>query len=286
MLNWSNTRGLCATLMGLLPVVASPADVPGAAATTPRAEALATPDEQTSRSGQYASEVPADEVDSIEQPIPAGDSEDSIPVANEASFVVGNDFRTRGGYDESLKHVSKLDYHGTRYVDCEHYPLEIHTARPDQIGTIVTIGASSRHEARKSGKAIVIRGRAQGIPSEVERVLLETFDFDTPVIALEKNDPTVIPVGMKKLPGTLTWKFQVKRTGPHYRILYVDSHFGEVVRFTIKDATGASIVDVALHDYRVIDGIRVAFAADYRTPEGTLLASDRFERVEVKRTGS
>jgi hypothetical protein len=288
MLKCSNTRPLCAALMGLLPVVASSADVPACdgRSSTLRAEAPAATDQQTSGSGQYASEVPADEVNSIEEPITGGDSEDSIPVANEVSFVVGNDFRTRGGYDETLKHVAEVNYYGTRYLDCEHYPLEIHAARPDRITSIVSAGPTVTHVARKSGNAIVIRGRAQGIPSEIERALLETFDFDTPIVALENKDPAVAPAGMQKLPGTLAWMFKVKRAGPHYRILYVDSHFGDVVRFIIKDAAGAVVVDVALHDYRAVEGIRVPFAADYHSAEGTLLASDRFERVEVKRTGS
>jgi hypothetical protein len=199
---------------------------------------------------------------------------------------VGNNFRTLGGYDETLKRIAEVDYYGTRYVDCEHYPLQIHTARPDRIATIVTTGASSEHQARKWGESIVIQGRAQGIPLEVERALLETFDFDTPVIALEKKDPAVTPVGMEKLPGILAWKFKVKRPGQHYRILYVDSHFGDVVKFTIKNAAGDSVVDVTLHDYRAVEGIRVPFAADYRSPDGALLASDRLERIEVKRTGS
>lgn len=275
-----NTGSLCAALVGLLPVVASSADVPAAAA---ESQAPAAPGAQTSGSGQYASEVPPDEVNSIEDQITGGDSEDSIPVANEVSFVVGNDFRKHGGYDETLKSVAEVDYYGTRYLDCEHYPLEIHAARPDRISTIVTTGTASRHVARKSGNAILIRGPALGIPSEVERALLETFDFDTPVVALESKDPAITPAGMQKLPGALTWKFKIKRASPYYRILFVDSHFGDVVRFTIENATGASIVDVTLHDYRAVEGIRVPFAADYRSPDGTLLASDRLERVEVKR---
>jgi hypothetical protein len=286
MLQRSNFRPFYAALVGLLLVIASSADVPAA---VPEADGPAAPPpaSHSSGSGQYASEVPPDEVNnSIEDPITGRDSEDSIPVANEVSFVVGNDFRVRGGYDESLKRVVKVDYYGTRYVDCEHYPLEIHAARPDRLSTIVTTGTSSGHEARKSGKAIVIRGHAQGIPLDIERALLETFDFDTPVVALEQKDPAVTPVGMQKLPGVLAWKFQVKRAGPYYRILYVDSHFGDVVRFTVMSAGGMSVLDVALHDYRAVEGIRVPFAADYRSPDGSLLASDRLERVEVERTGS
>jgi hypothetical protein len=283
MLKRFNTGSLCAALVGLLPVMASSADVSAAA---PETAAPAAPGQQTSGSGQYASEVPPDEVNGIEEPITGGDTEDSIPVANEVSFVVDNDFRKQGGYDETLKSVAEVDYYGTRYLDCEHYPLEIHATRPDRITTTVTTGTASRHVASKSANAIVIRGPAQGIPSEVERALLETFDFDTPIVALESKDPAVTPAGMQKLPGVLTWKFKVKRASPYYRILFVDSHFGDVVRFTIDNATGASIVDVTLHDYRAVEGIRVPFAADYRRPDGTLLASDRIERVEVKRRAS
>jgi hypothetical protein len=212
-----------------------------ATATAARAEAPAPPGAQTS-DGKYASEVPPEEVNSIEEPVTGGEGEDSIPVANEVSFVVGNDFRSRGGYDETLKRIAEVNYYGTRYLDCEHYPLEIHAARPDRITTIVSGGRTARYVARKSGKAIVIRGHAQGIPSEVERALLETFDFDTPVVALKNKDPAVTPAGMQKLPGTLTWMFKVKRAGPHYRILYVDSHFGDVVRFIIRDAAALSLL--------------------------------------------
>jgi len=91
---------------------------------------------------------------------------------------------------------------------------------------------------------------------------------------------------MQKLPGMLTWKLEVDRNDGYRQILNVDSHYGDIVKFTILNAQGARILDVALHDYRAIEGIRVPFAIDYRSPDGTLLASDRLERVEVMRTRS
>jgi phytoene dehydrogenase-like protein len=94
------------------------------------------------------------------------------------------------------------------------------------------------------------------------------------------------PLGMQKLPGTLTWKLGVDRPGGYHQFLYVDSHNGDVVKSTIINAQGAPVLDVAPHDYRSIEGIRVPFATDYRSPDGTLLASDRVERVVVKRTRS
>jgi hypothetical protein len=159
-------------------------------------------------------------------------------------------------------------------------------ARSDRIATLVKTGGSLKFESRKSSKGIVIRGTPQGLAIEDERALLETFDFDTQIVDLEKKHPVIKPLGMQKLPGTLTWKLGVDRPGGYHQFLYVDSHNGDVVKSTIINAQGAPVLDVAPHDYRSIEGIRVPFATDYRSPDGTLLASDRVERVVVKRTRS
>ncbi len=241
-------------LLMLMPVTASAADAPSAG-------------------GGYASEVPQhvtiDKKDGAA--LAADDDAGSIPVAQELELV---------------KAVAQVEYYGTRYVDCEQYPLEVRTARPDRITTLINRGASSKFEISKSNKGVKIRGTPQGLGIEEERALLETFAFDTPVIELEKNRKVFKPLGMQKLPGMLTWKLEVDRPGGYHRILYVDSHTGDIDKFTIVNAQGAHVLDVGLHDYRVVDGIRVPFAIDYRRPDGALLANDRFESVKVKRTQS
>jgi hypothetical protein len=63
----------------------------------------------------------------------------------------------------------------------------------------------------------------------------------------------------------------------------VDSHYGDIIKFSIMNARGRHVLDVALHDYRAVAGIRVPFAIDYRHADETLLASDRFERISVTR---
>ncbi len=235
--------------------------------------------------GPYASEVPREEMGNQDQTTLATDQEQqSIPVADEIEFVKGNSFRKP--FEESLKTVAKVDYFGTRYVDCEHYPLEVHNARPDQVRLLMKTGDSSTFEGSKSSQGIKIRGAPQGLGVDEERALLATFDFDTPIIELERNQHALKPLGMQKLPGVLTWKLQVDRPGGYHRILYVDSHYGDIVKFTIMNAQGASVLDVSLHDYRGVAGIRVPFAIDYRRADGTLLASDRYERISVRRARS
>jgi hypothetical protein len=66
----------------------------------------------------------------------------------------------------------------------------------------------------------------------------------------------------------------------------LDSRYGDVVRERVTDAQGVPIVEIARHDFRIVEGSRFPFAVDYRRPNGELLASDRLERVEVKRTAS
>jgi len=275
-------------LLVLVPVASSS---PNAPATGTEAVATGNPDSAGGHppaDGVYASEVPkGDMTENRDEPtLTAEDDEGSIAVAQELDFVLGNSLRKRGGYDDTLKTVARVDYYGTRYVGCEQYSLEIRTARPDRIATLVKTAGSSKFESRKSSTGIVTRGKPQGLAIEQERALLEAFDFDTPIVDLEKKHPVIKPLGMQKLPGTLTWKLGVDRPGGYRQILYVDSHNGDVVKFTIINALGGPVLDVAPHDYRSIEGIRVPFATDYRSPDGTLLASDRIERVVVKRTRS
>ena len=86
----------------------------------------------------YASEVPErDVIDNKDGTALAADQDDgSIPVAEELDFVRDNSFRKT--FEQSLKTVADVTYHGTRYVGCEQYPREI--IRRDRI--------SSRHSSR------------------------------------------------------------------------------------------------------------------------------------------
>jgi hypothetical protein len=274
------------TLLGLAPAVWSSSSTPGTAY-----EAATNADPTPARapapaSGAYASEVPPEATDNQDQSTLAADKEEqTIPVAEEIDFVKGNSFRKP--FEESLKSVATVDYYGTRYVDCEQYPLEVHTARPNKVSLLMKTGDSSEFEGTNSNQGIRIDGTPQGLGIEEERALLETFNFDTPILELEKDQHAFKPLGMQKLPGILTWKLQVDRPrGSYHRILYVDSHYGDIVRFIIMSVQGARVLDVSLHDYRAVEGIRVPFAIDYRRADGTLLASDRYQRISVTRARS
>jgi hypothetical protein len=262
-------RALAGILIALIPITALSANANGG-------------------SGGYATEVPKSEtIDNKDGTALASDNEaDVIPVAEELDFVRENGFRDRGAFDGSLKKVTSVNYYGTRSVGAERFQLEVDEARPDSTRTLLKSTDAPVFEIRKSAAGISSRGAPRGLSVDEERALAETFEFDSPINALEKNDHAYKPLGMLKLPGILTWKLEAARPGKFRRIVYIDSHTGDVVRTKILDANGSRIVDFVLHDFRSVDGIRVPFAVDYRGSDGNLLASDRIERVEVKRSQS
>lgn len=239
--------------------------------------------QQASHSG-YASEVPADDAiqDKSASAVTSDGNQTTIPVAEEVDFVLQSGFRAHENFDNNLKKVARLDYFGARYVGCQQYSAEVHTARPNSVRTVIAAsGEPARLELSRAGDKTSASGPKRGLSLDMERVLLEAFDFDTPIVDLERDKHSYTPIGMEKLPGILAWKLRADLPQGNRRIVYVDSHTGDVVKFTIVDAKGAKILDVVQHDFRVIEGLRLPFAVDYRSPSGKDLANDRFQRVVV-----
>ena len=270
MFQYSSSSLAAVALLALVPVIASPAD-----GRSDQAAGNGAP------SAQYASEVPAaDLLDTKDATALAGQV--SLPIAQSVDEIVNQYLSARGGH-AGWNSIVKVDYYGTRYVDCQHYPMEMHTGRPNENRTLVKTGDSSKFEGVRSGAAISVRGDPQGLGLEHERVLLSTFDFYGVLVDWDKKKYMVKRLGMEKLPGVLTWKLEVDRPDGYRQVLYLDSHYGDIVMETIMDTHGIPILEIARHDFRSVDGARFPFAVDYRSPAGDLLASDRIERIDVKR---
>src|SRR5712692_746548 len=101
-------------LLVLMPIAASQAG----ASTPGSADETGGPDPGGSHAaagGAYASEVPQSElIDNKDGTALAADNDEgSIPVAQELNFILGNCFRKRGAYDDSLRTVARVEYYGT-----------------------------------------------------------------------------------------------------------------------------------------------------------------------------
>jgi hypothetical protein len=115
---------------------------------------------------------------------------------------------------------------------------------------------------------------------------LRVFDFDGAVVDWKEKHYTIKRLGMEKLPGVLTWKLEVDRPEGYRQILYLDSRYGDVVKELVMNTKGVPVVEILRHDFRAVEGSRFPFAVDYKSPNGEMLASDRLERIEVKRKSS
>jgi hypothetical protein len=235
-------------------------------------------------SAAYASEVPPDEVDNSQEEA-IGTGQQSLPIAQSVSEIVDQHVQGRGGY-EHLKGIAGVDYTGTRYVDCEHYPLQARTARSNQSRTWIKIGDGSTVESVRSDDDIQVHGAPQGLRIEQERALLQTFDFEGPLIDWGRKRYDVRRLGMEKLPGVLAWKLEVDRPDGYRQILWLNSHHGDIVKEIIFDPQGPPVLEIERHDFRSVEGSRFAFAIEYKAPDGTLLASDHIQRIEVTRAPS
>jgi hypothetical protein len=230
--------------------------------------------------GQYASEVPRDAL--LENPGKLFGDQQSLPIAQDVEEIVNQHVEGRGGYD-ILRRIASVDYYGTRFVHCEHYPLERHTARPSKSSTKVKIGDAAEFQSMRSSGGIAVQGVPRGLRIEQERALLQIFDFDGSLINWTSKNYDVRDLGMEKLPGILAWKLEVRHPDGYREVLYLNSHHGDIVKEILVDPSGAEMLQVSRHDFRSVDGSRFPFAIDYKEADGTLLASDRLQRVEVKR---
>lgn len=239
----------------------------------PAAARLETP-------GQYASEVPRDVL--LDTAGKLFSDQHSLPIAQDVQEIVNQHEEGRGGYN-NLKRIAAVDYYGTRFVDCEHYELETHTARPSESATRIKTGDSVGFQSLRTSGGIAVHGEPRGLRSEQERALLQIFAFDGNLIDWTGKNYQVRDLGMEKLPGILAWKLEMRRTDGYREVLYLNSHHGDIVREILIDPSGAQVLQVWRHDFRSVDGSRFAFAIDYKDADGTLLASDRLQRVEVER---
>lgn len=233
------------------------------------------------RESSYASEVPAHVVvvDKTGSTLATDGTIGSIPVAEELDYVRENAFHKPS--DESLKQTSDIDYRGTRYVGCAHYALTIHAARPNHLHLKLTSDDGDAFEIDSADLGMKFQGEPNGLDIVEQRALLQLFEFDTPQIGLEADMHSYKPLGMQKVGTTLTWKLQADASGGFRKILYVDSHFGDVVKYSILNIRGETLIHVVQHDFRTVDGVRVPFAIDYLNPAGQIIVSDRIERAVV-----
>lgn len=185
-----------------------------------------------------------------------------IPVvAQPRNVAVRQHIMGRGGY-RNLKRIQSIRAKGSIETDSGTYDLIIEAARPDLLRRMVTNGE-------------------RGLPSDLERLLLDTFEFDGLFVEWPDKGHKVEMVGMLKIGDVLAWKLSLQQAdGPSW-YLYINSHGGALVRADILDDQGELLYEIRQSDFRETSDFMFPHRIEYLDGAGRTLAVETIDAIEV-----
>ena len=185
-----------------------------------------------------------------------------IPVvAQPRNVAVRQHIMGRGGY-RNLKRIQSIRARGSIETDSGTYDLIIEAARPDSLRRMVTNGE-------------------HGLPPDLERLLLDTFEFDGLFVEWPDKGHKVEMVGMLKIGDVLAWKLSLQQAdGPSW-YLYVNSHGGALVRADILDDQGELLYEIRQSDFKETSDFMFPHRIEYLDSVGRTLAVETIDAIEV-----
>ncbi len=203
-------------------------------------------------------------------------------VAQPRGVMIRSNHNSRGGY-QALKTIEKIRYEGETVIDGRSYPLTVMTQRPYDYERAIThdTGIST---IRFDGANIERSGDGPAaLPLSIQDDLLASYEFDGWMTDWKAKGHDVYRLGMKKYNDRLPWLMEAKLTNGRTWQIYVDSHSGDAFRQVLIGPDGEEALAIEFDDYRDADGFRLPHEIRYYDA-GTLLATDRFQRIEVTTT--
>ncbi len=205
-----------------------------------------------------------------------------IPVvAQPRNVAVRQHIMGRGGY-KNLKRIQTIHAEGHLETDSASYPLVLDATRPNSLRRSVTIDDSqSVAEIGKDGEVVLETGGSRGLPSDLERLLLSTFEFDGLFVEWPDKGHKVEMVGMLKIGEVLAWKLSLQQAnGPSWH-LYVNSHGGALVRADVLDEDSEPLYEIHQSDFRETSGFMFPHRIEYLDGAGRTLAVEIIDAIEV-----
>jgi hypothetical protein len=187
----------------------------------------------------------------------------------------------RGGY-KNLKRVRSIEARGHVESNGTSQALTIHSERPNVLRRLVGSGEDvSVGELDVEGVVTIQADVSRGLPQELERRLLESFEFDGLFVEWPDKGHKVGMVGMQKIGDILAWQLNlVQQTGSHWN-LFVDSHTGEIVRANLLDENGELMYIIGQSDFRETSGFKFPHRIEYMDGAGQTLAIESIDEIEV-----
>jgi hypothetical protein len=187
----------------------------------------------------------------------------------------------RGGY-KNLKRIQSIEASGQIEAQGKSRALTIQTQRPNLVRRLVGSGDHvSVGQLGADGSITIQSNDDRLLPDELERRLLETFEFDGLFVEWPQKGHKVSMLGMQKFGNVLAWQLDlVQATGSHWH-LYLDSHTGDIVRANLLDDSGEPMYIIGQSDFRETSGFMFPHRIEYLDGSGRTLAIETIDEIEV-----
>jgi hypothetical protein len=206
----------------------------------------------------------------------------SIPVvAQPRDVAVSQYIRNRGGYD-NLKRIQAVEMLGRLEVDGHSYPLNIRTARPEQMRRVLTVGDQvSVAEIATDDQVRLDPSVDRGLPAALESRLLESFEFDGRLVEWPDKGHQVSMQGMQKIGDVLAWKLELVQGSGQRWELFINSHGGDLVMANMLDENDQLEYSIVQSDFRETSGFKYPHRIEYIDRDGQSLGVEVLEAVLV-----
>ncbi len=204
-------------------------------------------------------------------------------VAQPKGVAMGTHIRGRGGY-LNLKSIQSVEQRGTITSGDEVFELQIISQRGKGIKRLVGSG-DQVSEAGFDGETVSLpAGGSRGLPATLEKILLESYEFDGPIVEWKDKGHETRKIGMRKHGNVLAWGLELIQAGGTPWNLLIDSHTGDLVKATILDESGAPAFVLQMDNFYAVDGIRFPQLIEYYGANDDLLAVEKIVETVIGRT--
>ena len=187
----------------------------------------------------------------------------------------------RGGY-KNLKRIQSIVASGHLEAAGQRHELRITASRPNELRREMIISEQQSIAERSGSKVFVESAIGRGIPKDVERQLLETFEFDGLFVEWPDKGHEVSKEGMQKFNDILTWKLKLRqKNGPDW-YLFLNSHSGNLIQKHMLDENDKPTLIIRQSDFRDADGFRFPFRIEYRDGDGNSIAVEVIETITIE----
>lgn len=203
-------------------------------------------------------------------------------VAQPRNVAVSQHIMMSGGY-ENLKQIQHISKRGRMHIADNEYPLHIEMTRPNTLSRSVDFDGRVIESGVSPAGGIVLPERGgYGLPDDLARILLETFEFDGPLVEWPEKGSKIEMVGMQKIGGVLAWKLDLTQRGGQHWFLYIDSHAGTIVRADILGENDAVQFTILRSDVRDVDGFSYPHRIEYRNGEDETLGVEIIDTISIE----